>query len=61
MSKRSASRAIFSIDAVEIVELRGVGADAGGAVADRCYRGVELGLPAASDEDPGAACGELTR
>src|SRR5580704_3351026 len=60
MSRRSASRDL-RIDAVEVVELRGVGADAGGAVADRCDRRVQLGLPAAGDEDPGPACGELTR
>ena len=61
MSRRSGLPRDLRIDAVEIVELRDVGADAGGAVADRCDRGVELGLPAAGDEDPGAAPGQLTR
>jgi len=49
------------IDAVELVELRGVGADAGGALADRRDGGVELGLAAASDKDPRAAGRELAR
>jgi hypothetical protein len=60
MSRRLAARDL-RVDAIQILEIRSVGADPDRAVADRRGGLVELGLAPARDEDLRAAFRELAR